>query len=498
MLALPLDYRNMDNNVEIDWFQFWSTVTPHAAAITIASENHTVSYQQVNERAYLLAAGLYEHHNITKGDRIGVISKNCIEYIYLFAAAQKLGFILVPFNYRLTNFELNQVIENANPSLVFVSSEFSHSSFEATQLPIEKSLEIESHIQLPQPEVPKLDDPIFILYTSGSSGIPKGVLYTHKMLFWNSVNTSVSLGINGLTKALVTMPPFHTGGWNVLLTPVLHHGGQVIICEKFDASETLLLLEQYGCDQFMAVPTMLKMIAQDPLFDQVKLKRLQYIIVGGEAMPLELIHTYENRHIAVRQGFGMTEAGPNLTSLHHDYSTLKLGSIGKPNMYVKVLLLNDNDEIAAVGENGELCFAGPIVTPGYWQKDMETTTINGVEWFRSGDIAMLDAEGFLFIRDRKKNMFISGGENVYPAEIESVLLSHKYIEEVAVIGVADEQWGEVGKAFIVTNHPINKELILSFCAEKLSKFKIPKHIVFTDSLPLNSTGKINKLALQKL
>ena len=248
----------------------------------------------------------------------------------------------------------------------------------------------------------------------------------------------------------------------------------------------------------MAVPTMLKMIAQDPLFDQVKLKRLQYIIVGGEAMPLELIHTYENRHIAVRQGFGMTEAGPNLTSLHHDYSTLKLGSIGKPNMYVKVLLLNDNDEIAAVGENGELCFAGPIVTPGYWQKAIETTTINGVEWFRSGDIAMMDAEGFLFIRDRKKNMFISGGENVYPAEIESVLLSHKYIEEVAVIGVADEQWGEVGKAFIVTNHPINKELILSFCAEKLSKFKIPKHIVFTDSLPLNSTGKINKLALQKL
>ena len=125
----------MDNNVEIDWFQFWSTVTPHAAAITIASENHTVSYQQVNERAYLLAAGLYEHHNITKGDRIGVISKNCIEYIYLFAAAQKLGFILVPFNYRLTNFELNQVIEYANPSLVFVSSAFRHSSFEATQLP---------------------------------------------------------------------------------------------------------------------------------------------------------------------------------------------------------------------------------------------------------------------------------------------------------------------------------------------------------------------------
>jgi fatty-acyl-CoA synthase len=294
------------------------------------------------------------------------------------------------------------------------------------------------------------------------------------------------------------MPPFHTGGWNVLLTPVLHHGGHIVLSQKFDADEVLNALETYQCNQFMAVPTMLKMMSQSEVFDKVALKKLNYIIVGGEAMPLDLIEIYETQNIAIRQGFGMTEVGPNLTSLHHSRSRDKIGSIGKPNMYVNVKLFDDGGHEVSTGELGELCFAGPIVMPGYWKKQLSENDFHEKIWFRSGDIALIDNEGFLYIKDRKKNMYISGGENVYPAEIERFLRNYPKIEDVIVVGIPDEKWGEVGKAFIKSSVEITKEEVMSYCQGKLSKFKIPKQIVFLANMPLNATGKVDRVALKKM
>jgi fatty-acyl-CoA synthase len=482
------------NNINLDWFSFWAGIVPDQKAITILNDDQSYTYGEIDIKGQKIASELYHELGIRKGDRIGILAKNCIESIYLFAAAQKLGIILVPFNYRLTPYELSQLMTDAELSILFYDEEFKSEGLNTKAMPLSIVHEFDNIKNTPQVSCSS-EDPVFVLYTSGSTGVPKGVIYTHRMLYWNSLNTSVSLGINSESSALVCMPLFHTGGWNVLLTPILHHGGHVIITEKFDSNQILSALEKHNCNQFMAVPTMLKMMAEDPSFQKIELPSLPYIIVGGEALPIELIKIYEAKNISIRQGFGMTEAGPNLTSLHHIQSIKKIGSIGKPNMYVKVKLIGESGNEVKPGELGELYFAGPIVMPAYWRNEKESNKaiVNG--WLQSGDIGMMDDQGYLYIKDRKKNMFISGGENVYPAELEKVILKHDAINEVIVIGVPNEKWGEVGKAFIVVNKPITEDELKDFCRQKLSKYKIPKYFEFIDEMPLSSTGKIDRKSL---
>ena len=481
-------------NINLDWFSFWSGIVPDQIAVTILKDEQSYTYGEINDKGQNIAASLYHEYGIRKGDRIGILSKNCIENIYLFAAALKLGAILVPLNYRLTEYELSQLIDDAQPAVLFYDEEFSVGKLSCKTIVLSDVNDFnsaESFLQVAYSS----EEPIFILYTSGSTGVPKGVLYTHSMLYWNSLNTSVSLGINSDSCALVCMPPFHTGGWNVLLTPVLHHGGHIILTEKFDTTQTLDALKKYNCNQFMAVPTMLKMMAGEPSFAAIELPELPYIIVGGEAMDIGLIKIYEEKNIPVRQGFGMTEAGPNLTSLHHVQSLNKIGSIGKPNMYVNVKLIDESGDEVQHGELGELCFSGPIIMPAYWNKPHESKSSIVDGWLQSGDIAMMDEEGYLYIKDRKKNMFISGGENVYPAEVEKELLKHDAVSSAVVIGVADDKWGEVGKAYIVSNKSVTKEDLKDYCLRKLSKYKIPKYFEFIEEMPLNSTGKIDRKEL---
>lgn len=484
-------------NINLDWFAFWAGIVPNQKAITVLPKGKSYSYSDINQMGNQVAITLYRKHGIRKGDRICIVSKNCIESVFLFAAAQKIGFIIVPLNNRLTTFEISKLIVDAEPSLLLSDRSLEIDGLSCPSLPINAINSFAESGKLPvvthDPE-----DPIFILYTSGSTGIPKGVVYTHRMLYWNSLNTSISLGINSDTCALVCMPLFHTGGWNVLLTPVLQHGGHVVLDEKFDANRIIDDLRDYQCSQFMAVPTMLKMIAMSPSFENLHLDNLPYIIVGGEAMDISLINQFEEKGISIRQGFGMTEAGPNLTSLHHEQSKNRIGSIGKPNMYVKVKIVDEDFYAVEQGQSGELCFAGPIVMPRYWRNQNATNSVFVDGWFRSGDIAMMDKQGFIYIKDRIKNMFISGGENVYPAEIEKELSKHKDVSEVIIVGVPDPKWGEVGKAFVVAKNETNQDELVKFCLSKLSKFKIPKHFEFVDEIPLNSTGKVDRIALKKL
>ena len=493
-----------------DWFSKWALYSPEKIALKEYETGRCLSYYALNESSEKAASLLSNIYEIKKHDRIAVLADFCLEYLCLFGAAQKMGFILVPLNYRLAANELNDILIDAEPSIIIVENKYAQilsEDLDIPTLPVDRLWNIidsdnseTTFNNLPTASI-AIEDPIFLLYTSGTSGRPKGVLYTHKMLFWNSINTSISLVLNSESRTVVVMPPYHTGGWNVLLTPFLHHGAYVCLCKKFDAAKTLNLLEAEKATLFMGVPTMLQMMADQPGFEKSAFPNLLYLITGGESMSIPLIEKWDQKGVKVRQGYGMTEVGPNLTSLHQDDAIRKIGSIGRPNFYVETRVVNENNEDSEPNESGELWLSGPMVTPGYWKNPALTIQAFSEDgrWFKTGDIVRCDNESYYYIVDRLKNMFISGGENIYPAEIERVLIQHPDIKECAVVGVPDEKWGYVGKAFIVyDNQKSNIEDISNFLSEKIARFKVPKHFTVLDELPKNDAGKIDRISLLKV
>ncbi|MEM0994589.1 MAG: long-chain fatty acid--CoA ligase [Bacteroidota bacterium] len=496
----------------IDWFSKWAVYRPDKIAIKEQESERVFSFQELNNYANQASNYLSTEHKITKGDRIAVLAENCVEYIILFAAAQKMGFILVPLNYRLSSAEINYLLQDAAPKLLLSEEQFQDkaiqtdfyengvSSFLVTELMDRIQHQSTQLLGITNIQV---DDPIFILYTSGSTGFPKGAKYTHKMLFWNSVNTAISLIVNTESRAINCMPPFHTGGWNVLTTPFLHHGGYTCLMKKFDAKTMLDLIVSERPTILFGVPTMMKMMADLPAFEQTDFSSILYAIVGGEAMPVPLIEKWHEKGVFIRQGYGMTEVGPNLTSLHQDDAIRKRGSIGRPNFYVQIKIVDENGAICETNQAGELLLKGDVVTPGYWKNERATKAAIKDNWFHTGDIVRQDEAGYLYVVDRIKNMYISGGENIYPAEVERVILGHPQISEVAIVAVADEKWGEVGKAFVVRKEDaLSTQQLASYCREHLAKYKIPKYFEWVTTLPKNDTGKIDrkqlKLKAQKL
>ena len=508
--------QNLSHITTRDWLQHWAIETPTAIAIREVRDDgetgRVLTYEELN--AWATAATVWlQARGCKKGHRIALLAENTPEHFMLFGAAQKTGCILVPLNYRLTADEIAYLLEDSTPSVVIVEEKYA-ALLATTSSTIAHIISLPDAIaewkqlininaeQLETPIIPDVvisdTDALFILYTSGTTGFPKGALYTHGMAYWNSVNTALRLDLTSNDHTIVCTPLFHTGGLNVLATPLLHIGGSFSLMKKFDANAVLTLLASTHATIFMGVPTMLQMMKQSERFDHENLDAVRYFIVGGEALPLPVIEAWQGRGIPIRQGFGMTEAGPNLFSLHHDDSVRKIGSIGTPNKYVEVRIVNDDGNDVSTGERGELLLVGPIVTTGYWNKPDATREAFFDGWFRTGDVVIRDAEGFFYVVDRKKNMFISGGENVYPVEVERVLVQHPCIAEAVVVGVPDVEWGEVGKAFVVLREGVTLTAgeVQAFCREKLAKYKIPKHVEFVRELPKNDTGKINRRALQ--
>ena len=494
-----------------DWISKWAMYSPNKIAVKEFESGRTFTYGELNRLGNRLAHHLSEELDIKKGDRIALLAENCLEYILFFVAAQKTGCILVPMNYRLAPAEIDYLLQNAQPKMVVADDKFINKLEAAeTYAQIPHHWPMEAVTRFCDKRIAKVedetfpicpvqeDDPVFILYTSGTTGFPKGALYTHKMLFWNSINTAMSLLVNTESRTINCMPPFHTGGWNVLTTPFLHHGGYVCMMKKFDAGAVLQLLQTERPTIFMGVPTMLKMITDEAKFAAAEFPDLYYLIVGGEPMPIPLIGLWDKKGVPIRQGYGMTEVGPNLTSLHQDDAIRKKGSIGRPNYYVDIKIVNQEGKEVPTGQAGELLLKGPMVTPGYWRNEIATEKAIKNDWFHSGDMVKQDEEGYLFVVDRIKNMFISGGENVYPAEVERVLLEHSAVSEAVVIGIADPKWGEVGRAFIVRNHACAEAEIIGYCKGKMAKFKVPKSIIFLEELPKNDTGKIDRRILNSI
>lgn len=489
-----------------DWIARWATYTPQKVCLYEYETDRQLSYAQLNRWANYLAHLLTVGHGLQKGDRLMVLAEHGLEYVALMVACQKTGLILVPVNYRLAGPEIDYLISDARPALLITETKF-QAKVAKTKHPVEQwSLD---SLQAQLSDCPETEfvaaaladeHPLFILYTSGTTGFPKGAIYTHQMLFWNSVNTTQSLELSPADHTITFMPAFHTGGWNVLLTPLLHRGGSVGILKRFDADLVLRLVERSQPQLLMAVPTMLKLLSESPGFSSLRLTGLRYLIVGGEALPLEVIRTWHAKGIKIRQGYGLTEVGPNITSLHQDDAERKIGSIGRPNFYVEAQVLDGANQPVAAGEIGELCLRGPMMTPGYWQKPEATAAAIMDGWFHTGDLVRCDAEGYYYVVDRKKSMFISGGENVYPSEVERVLRLLPAVNEVAVVGVPDPKWGEVGKALISLRPGTawSEEQLHTHCLEHLAKFKVPRYFKQLAALPKNDSGKLDRKQLAQL
>ncbi|MCB0628359.1 MAG: long-chain fatty acid--CoA ligase [Lewinella sp.] len=495
---------------QYDWAAKWARYRPDQLAFSEYESGRSLTFGELHRLGNRLAHHLTVNYHIGKGDRVALLAENSLEYLILFAAAQKTGCILVPLNYRLASAEIDYLLASAQPGLVITEAKFQEKIERSThyhQVPFQLSWESLKQLCGKQNQLPEDDhfstvplrttDPIFLLYTSGTTGFPKGALYTHQMLFWNSINTSLSLIVNTDSRTINCMPPFHTGGWNVLTTPFFHHGGYSCLMKSFDARAVLHAIEQEQVTIFMGVPTMLRMMADLPEFACADLSSLHYIIVGGEPMPIPLIEQWHEKGVPIRQGFGMTEAGPNLTSLHQDDAIRKMGSIGRPNFYVESRIVDEQGRTCPLNQAGELQLRGPMIIPGYWQNPPATEKAFIDGWFRTGDRVRQDEEGYLFVVDRIKNMYISGGENVYPAEVERILLSHPGVHEAVVIGVPDAKWGESGRAFIVKQAAVSEQELIDFCVAHLAKFKVPKSVVFLEALPKNDTGKINRQGLKE-
>jgi len=483
----------------LDWISKWALYSPNKTAIKETWSGKSSSYAELNSLGEKIASTLKEKFDINKGDRIVVLSGFNIEFIALFSAAQKLGFVIVPLNTRLTKHEILFQVEDSGTKLIITEDSFAHLVSES-ETPGVSWEQVQSENALPlQAEISE-DDPVFILYTSGTTGKPKGAVYTHKMLFWNSINTQLRLDITSNDVTLNCMPSFHTGGWNVLITPFLHHGASVWLTKEFDPADVMIQLEKSGSTIFMAVPTMLKLMSEVPEIDRVNLQNVRYIIVGGEALPIPTIEYWAGKGLPIRQGYGLTEVGPNVTSLHQDDAIRKRGSIGFFNYYIEGKIVSDKGDECEVDEVGELWLKGPNVTPGYWHNEKANNSSFEDGWFKTGDLVKRDEDGYIYVAGRKKEMYISGGENVYPREVEKVLQAHPSVSDVAIIGVPHEKWGETGAGFVVVKPgtEISEEELKKYTQEYLAKFKTPRYIFFMDELPLNDAGKINKRELLEL
>jgi fatty-acyl-CoA synthase len=507
-----------DVNIMRDWIHKWAGYLPHKTVINEVETERAITYSELDRVGRRIATWLHEK-GIGKGDRVAILAENSLEHFMLFAAALKSEIIMVPLNFRLAPRELDFMLGDCTPAMLITEAKYKAAAQQTqaySQIPHHASLTELTKFYDERDETPQAfpqaaledDDPIFIIYTAGTTGFPKGALYTHGMMFWNALNTALRLNLTEHDHTAVFLPLFHTGGLNVFATPFMYFGASFALMKGFNADLILQICERQKMTVMMGVPTTLKMIAASPHFQSADLSSVRYAIVGGEPMPVPLIEQWHTRGIAIRQGFGMTEVGPNLFSLHQHDATRKIGSIGLPNFYVETRVVVEDEignELDAAPEadgsrSGELLLRGPMATPGYWNNTNASADAWRGGWFHTGDVVRVDAEGYFFVIDRKKHMYISGGENVYPAEVEKFLVQHPKVADAAIVGVPDAKWGEVGVAYIVpkADEILSEEDILAYCNGKLAKYKMPKYVRLLVELPKNDAGKINRRTLQAL
>jgi fatty-acyl-CoA synthase len=480
-----------------------------------------LTYRQWNERVKRLANWL-RSVGVSKGDRVSILARDGIEHLDLFYACGKLGAIHTAFNWRLHWRETVSLIEQTIPKVLIYSDDFKtdvaeiQSAIRNSKSAIHHYLHIEGDgitdsllyqsIIDQSPATPvtceSLDkeDTACLLFTGGTTGLPKGAQISHRQICWNVLNTV----IHDLTHGdiyLCVFPLFHAGGLFTYLSSQVVFGNTSILTRQFDPAQVLDLIEREKVTVFAGVPTMYQVMTQAPNYAEADLSSLRFCTSGGAPLPVPLVEKYTADHgIRFKQGFGMTEFGPGLFALPPEDAIRKAGSIGRPNFFVDVRVVDEDNQALGPNEIGELVLKGPSGSSGYWNNpEASAKVLDDEGWFHTGDLVYYDEDWYFYVTDRKKDMFISGGENIYPVEIESALYKHPAVHMCAVIGVPDERWGQVGLACVVLKPDASatEEELLAFLYDNLARYKVPKSIKFMDALPLSSMGKILKRELRE-
>lgn len=494
-----------------DWIGRWGAASPDREALVDTIEGRRYTYGELSGEVNRMARFLAGRLGIAKGDRVACLSLNRAEYITLFLALGRLGAILVPLNFRLARGEFVYFLEDAAPEAIFfdrdhretvqaLKSDVSLPHYvcldddDSTGISLPGIWDSLSDRPLPAVDV-RAEDPQLIIYTSGTTGQPKGVILTHGMLAWNAINTHAGWDMRASDRTILHAAMFYTAGWNVFTLPIFHCRGTNILVRSFDADLILDLIETEKVTVFFGVPTMFQMLMDSPRFHATDFSSIRFMVSGGAPLGRNIFDAFNaEKQIRIWEGYGLTEVGPN------DFmANGKLGTIGHPMPFVDVKLVGPDGEEVPVGQDGEILMRGPNVCAGYWNKPEATAEAIIDGWFHTGDLGRLDADDHMAIVGRIKDMFISGGANVYPAEIERIIEQHPAVAGAAVIGVPDPRWGEVGKAVVELKSGASLTLdeLLEFMGERLGKFKRPKYLTVIDSLPRTpASGKIQKFVLK--
>ncbi len=481
-------------------------MTPHR--VVIVHDGVRLTYAGLADRVARLAHGL-RVLGVGRGDRVAFLGPNEPALAETLFAAGQLGAVFVPLNTRLAVPELAYNLDDSGAETLIWSAQFAETvgALRATAklrdcLAVGEEYEqlLASAEATPLDEPVGLDDTCMIQYTSGTSGRPKGVMLSHGNITWNCYNILLDVDVTGDEVSLVSAPMFHTAALNQLFLPTVLKGGTSVLMRSFEPDRAFDLIAEQRVTWMFGVPTMFLAMSQSPRWPNADLSSVRILMCGGAPVPEALIRVYQQRGLVFLQGYGLTETSPGALFLRAGDSVRKAGSAGTPCFFTDVRVLGTDGADVAPGEVGEVVIQGPNVSAGYWQlPEVSEAAYTDDGWFRSGDAAVVDDEGYVTIVDRVKDMFISGGENVYPAEVEHLIHAHPDVADCAVIGVPDARWGEVGRAVVVLREGAraSAEDVLAFLAGKLAKYKIPKSIVVAQALPRNATGKLLRARLRE-
>lgn len=486
-------------------------LTPEREALLEWETGRRFTYAALNERANRCANWLCSH-GVGYGDRVSILAHNSVAYLDLFYGCAKIGAVFAPLNWRLVAGELRYILGDCRPKLLLVGEEFEETA--AALQPHTAEMGIEDVVPLaryaaalprqeahepPRPAALSPETPHCILYTSGTTGRPKGAIIPQRQVLWNCINTAISWGLTEHDVSPVFTPLFHAGGLFAFMTPLHYLGGRVILTRGFDVEESLRIIIEEQCTVILGVPTLFQMWLNSPGFDDIDFSHVHFFISGGAPCPVALMEEWRQRAGTVfRQGYGLSEVGPNCFSMTDAESAPKSGSVGKPIFHSKMRLVDENGRDVPVGATGELLIKGPHVCAGYLNNPEATAEAITDGWFHTGDMARRDADGFYYIAGRFKDMIISGGENVYAAEVEAVLQQHDAVQACALIGLPDEQWGEVGLMITVLkpDQTATEAELREHCYNHLARYKVPKQIIFAPELPYSPYGKVQKAELR--
>jgi len=499
-----------------NWLAKWKTLLGAKPAVVELESGRRLTYAELDERADRAAHALADGFGVGAGDRVAVLAQNRLEQVELYFAVAKLGAVLVPVNWRLTPPEVGYVLADSAPRVMLFGQELQagvqallgDGLWQGSLVGLDDAGPEGYAARLAKASAAPVETegvqeatPLMLLYTSGTTVRPKGAVLTHGSITWNAINTATGWDLHQADVTLTHTPFFHTGGWNVLTLPLLHRGGTVVLARKFEAAEAVRAIERHGISVLFAVPTMFQMMLDTGELGRASLAALRFFISGGAPCPVPLIEAYARLGVTFKQGYGLTEVGPNCFVLDARDAIRKAGSVGFPVLHLDTRLVTPEGRLAGADEVGELQLRGPTVCAGYWQNPEATRkSLSADGWFATGDLFRRDAEGYHFVVGRLKEMFISGGENVYPAEVERALYELPEVIEAAVVGVPDPKWGEVGFAFVATGRAdhagLTEARVLEHCRRQLARYKVPRFLALLEALPKGSSGKIQKSELQ--